>query len=71
MDGVGVLLKKNSYGRYCVYVIWTQDGEIISHEEFDVDRAKGAAIRQAGLALVQISQGLTRGEYPLEEDVSI
>ena len=71
MDGIGVLLKKNIHGRYHVYIIWTEDGEIISSQDFDEDRAKGAAIRQASLALVEISQGLTRGEYPLVEDVSI
>lgn len=71
MDGIGVLLKKNTQGRYNVYIVWADGEEILSFQEFDVDRAKGAAIRQAGLALVEVSQGLTRGEYPMVEDPAI
>lgn len=71
MDGVGLLIKKNAHGRYNVYIIGTTDGEYYTLEEFDCDRAKGAAIRQANLALVDISQGITHEKYILEEDASI
>ena len=70
VDFVGVVVAPGmDEGKYNAYRIYVADGQISLVElKYGRDRLKKAAIRVAGLDLVSISQGITRGDIEFIAD---
>lgn len=71
VDYVGVVLGKNSNGKYDCYRVSIVEGSVsFVPIKFGSDRLKKSALKQMALDLVGISQALTRGDIEFVSDVS-
>lgn len=66
----GVVITKNEYGKYSVHRVEIEDGRIVDMfaVERGEDRAKAQAFKEVEMAMVKLSQEITRGDVSFGED---